>query len=284
MSRTNFAAIPHRLSLTTLLMLAFSGAMSRADDPRKSDEGQKETFTVDGKTITAERFSPQEKGNYPVVIVLPAVDGINAEFGPVYRQHARAFAAKGYEILLVDYLAATDTEKMPLNKVQDRVRAFYQAGAKPTEGELAFLKTQYQAWTRAARAAVKHAKPAGKRIGIVGFSLGGVVALGAAGDDDGSVTAVVNLFGGMPKEICKGIKKMPPSLHLHGDVDEIIPPPIAYQQEEMLRKVSGAVEFKMYQRMGHLEGGSLWDKLDVQKRVEQFLKKYLNEDRLADGK
>src|SRR5258708_32091255 len=64
----------------------------------------------------------------------------------------------------------------------------------------------------------------GDRIALVGFSLGSYVALSAAVTEEKlRVSAVVEFFGGLPRELHPKVGPMPPVLIVHGDKDSIMP-------------------------------------------------------------
>ena len=120
-----------------------------------------------------------------------------------------------------------------------------------------------------------------QRIGLVGLSLGGSLALMAAAQDDAKehkIAAVVGLFGGLPEEHRKQINNLPPTLLIHGDLDECIPPRAAYSLESALLANKLPIELKMYQRVGHcFIPAKLMDVFDAGGRVDAFLLKHLKD-------
>ena len=114
---------------------------------------------------------------------------------------------------------------------------------------------------------------------MAGVSLGGCLALAVASQDDPrdrKIAAVVELFGCLPREMHANIKSLPPTLMIHGDLDEKIPPREVYYLQQVLNKKDLPIEFKMYQRMDHAFTGANWkDFLDAVQRIEAFLAKHL---------
>jgi dienelactone hydrolase len=128
-----------------------------------------------------------------------------------------------------------------------------------------------------------------RRIGLAGFSLGASLALATAGAEDPQVrqiAAVVALFGCLPPDMREEIRGLPPTLMIQGDVDERVPPRAAYDFEKWLNGKKLPVEFKMYQRVGHVfDGAGLPELLDAQKRIQEFLRaRLIREAPVAGGR
>src|SRR5262249_48617927 len=149
------------------------------------------------------RFEPATPGPHPALVVLPAVHGADGGEGKPYLDQAVAYARKGYVVLLVHYHDATDVRAEPLAAVRLRVLQFFQPGAARTPEDEKALAKHFESWAAAAEGAVRYARARPnvdkKRVALVGFSLGGAVALRAAVRKVADVRAVVNLFGGLPK-------------------------------------------------------------------------------------
>jgi carboxymethylenebutenolidase len=90
------------------------------------------------------------------------------------------------------------------------------------------------------------------RVGLVGLSLGAYLALAAAAPGDLPVAAVVDLFGGLPEKFRKDVKKLPPTLIVHGDVDKVVPVAEAYALEEVLKAHRTAYEIQIYKGQDHV--------------------------------
>jgi hypothetical protein len=98
----------------------------------------------------------------------------------------------------------------------------------------------------------------------------------AAGEENPQrrqIATVVALFGCLPTDLRAGIRGLPATLMIQGDLDERVPPRAAYDFETWLNRKKLPVEFKMYQRMGRVfDGARLQDLLDAQKRIQEFLR------------
>jgi dienelactone hydrolase len=258
-----------------LACLAALAAPARADDVTESER----TFRVGDKSVRVERFAPKG-GKHPALIVLPGVDGADGDEGKGYRERARQSARQGYVVLLVHYQDGTDACAKEMPALRERFRNFLRAGNGPRPEDQRALAKHFDNWTGVVREAVRQAREDEAvdrdHVALVGVSLGGSVALGAAAKERGRVAAVVTLFGALPKDRYEAIESLPPTLALYGDVDELVPPRVAYGLEKALRAKKASLEFTMYQRVDHCgkEATPLqW--LDMAARVGKFLDQHL---------
>ena len=111
-----------------------------------------------------------------------------------------------------------------------------------------------------------------ERIGLLGFSLGAYLSLSNAGIDP-RVRAVVEFFGGLPKEMKLFLRRLPPVLILHGEADPTVPVEEAYDLQQVLERKGVAYEMQIYRGAGHGFTGETWR--DAGLRTLAFLKKYL---------
>jgi dienelactone hydrolase len=111
-----------------------------------------------------------------------------------------------------------------------------------------------------------------ERIGLLGRSLGGYLALSLAAVDT-RVKAVVEYFGGLPKEVRFFQRHMPPTLILHGDADTVVPVAEAYSVQKVLEARNVPYEIKIYPGEGHIFNLAAHE--DAERRSLAFLRKYL---------
>ena len=109
-------------------------------------------------------------------------------------------------------------------------------------------------------------------IGLLGFSLGAYLALSVAAVD-ARVQAVVEFFGGLPKEMKFFMRRLCPVLILHGDADSTVPVDEAHHLQEVLEKKNIPYELQIYPGVGHTFTGETWQ--DARRRTLAFLQKYL---------
>jgi carboxymethylenebutenolidase len=111
-----------------------------------------------------------------------------------------------------------------------------------------------------------------ERIGLLGFSLGAYLSLSNA-TIDSRIRAVVEFFGGLPKEMKFFMKRLCPVLILHGGADHTVPVEEAYHLQGVLEKKHIAYEMQIYPGAGHGFSGEIWH--DAGLRTLGFLKKHL---------
>ncbi len=217
------------------------------------------SFSAGGKPITVEQFAPAGERTYPAIILLHGSDGLR-EHGFVYRRIAQDWAGQGYLVLLVHYFDRTGTTRV---------------GAKDIKRE------HFQAWQETVAAAVRyaadHPRVDRRRIGLLGFSLGAYLSLGAATQPDLPIAAVIDLFGGLPASLHNRFKRLPPTLILHGDADCIVPVQEALALEKLLQDRKLPYEIKIYKGQEHLFRKDPFgaDVQDAQRRSRDFFAKYL---------
>jgi dipeptidyl aminopeptidase/acylaminoacyl peptidase len=112
----------------------------------------------------------------------------------------------------------------------------------------------------------------GERIGLLGFSLGGYLALSLACIHP-RIRAVAEYFGGLPREIHPFMRRLPPTLILHGDADTVVPVAEAYSLQKALEERKVPYEMQIYPGEGHDFTPEV--RADADSRMHAFLQKYL---------
>ncbi len=90
---------------------------------------------------------------------------------------------------------------------------------------------------------------------------------------DSRVRAVVEFFGGLPKEMKFFMRRLCPVLILHGEADPTVPVQEAYHLQRVLEKKRIPYEMQIYPGAGHGFEGPVWQ--DANARTLEFLKKHL---------
>jgi carboxymethylenebutenolidase len=279
-------------ALVALALLAVPAA--RAGGPAEVGRAE-DTFLSGGRKIAVERYQPPAKGKHPAILLLPAIDGLDKAHCDLYRRAARRYADKGYVVVLVNYFdrtPATPDERKAL-----RESFFRHARGVATPDEEKVIDAHFRDWMGAVADAAKYARGLpnvdGDHVGLVGFSLGAYLALASAAEKGLQVSAVVELFGGLPRSLRDKAANLPPTLILHGDADTVVPVTEAYLLRRLLRKAKRVCEFQVYAGVGHMfsepddEGQAnkslSWEDLfraqkqvkDADERIAAFLEKYL---------
>jgi dienelactone hydrolase len=211
------------------------------------------TFESGGKSVRLDAYLPDTHGG-PV----PAVVALYGAGGNVsgMERYASTLAAQGFAVYLLHYFDRTGTE----------------SADKPT------ILRNFPLWMKTLWDAIsfveKQPQVDGKRIALLGFSLGAYLSLANSAIDH-RVQAVVEFFGGMPKEMNLFMRRLCPVLILHGEADATVPVEEAYQLQKLLEKKGIAYEIKIYPGVGHgFEDQTIWR--DAGLRSLQFLQKYLD--------
>jgi carboxymethylenebutenolidase len=208
-------------------------------------------FESGGKTIRLDCFLPIADGeSFPAVIALygsgGGVQGMS--------QPASMLASHGFAVYVLHYFDRTGTTWAD----------------KPT------IFRNFPVWVKTLWDAISHVERQpevdAKRIGLLGFSLGAYLSLSDAAVDK-RIGAVVEFFGGLPKEMRLFMRRLCPTLILHGDADATVPVEEAYHLRDVLQKKGIPYEMKIYEGAGHGFSPDVWK--DAGLRTLQFLKKHL---------
>ncbi len=209
------------------------------------------TFDSGGKPIRMDCFVPSGNGQrFPAVISLHGSGGGYAGMS----EPAKMLASQGFAVYILHYFDRTGTS------FADKQTIFrnFPIWMKTLWDAVSFVEKQPHVDT--------------ERIGLMGFSLGAYLSLSAAAIDK-RVRAVVEFFGGLPKEMKLFMRRLCPVLILHGDADPTVPVEEAYHLQQVLEKKGIPYEMQIYPGAGHGFSGDVWR--DAGMRSFQFLKKYL---------
>jgi dienelactone hydrolase len=210
-----------------------------------------------GKKIRVERFQPAGKGRYPAVILVPESSSLD-KVGDVYRAIAERVAEEGYVVVMVHFFDRTGHNGVDPKKI---------------------LEKDFRAWMATVRDAVRHIRELPevepKRVGLLGFSLGGFLSISVAADKDLGIAAVASYFGGAPEKLWPKLVWLPPTLVVGGVEDTVVPVDRSYTLIGFLVAQGLPCEHKIYGKQGHLFEQELtrWvlaDKLARQVQRKEF--------------
>lgn len=194
-----------------------------------------DTFVVAGRPIRIERFPPSTTGQHPALLILHGADGLPGR-GLLYRDLAARFAAHGYLAFLPHYFDAT--------------------GDHPRPNPLDPLN--FAAWLTALgeniHYVLRQPEVEEGQIALVGFSLGGYLAVALASQEP-RVSAVVECCGGAADLFFDGLQSMPPVLILHGGADPVVPVSEAHRLQRLLQTHDRPHEMHIYPGRGHQLSG-----------------------------
>jgi carboxymethylenebutenolidase len=209
------------------------------------------TFESGGKPIRIDGFLPDSHGSsLPTVIALHGAGGEATGS----ERFAAQLAEQGFAVYVLHYFDRTDT----------------QSADKPT------ILRNFPVWMKTLWDAVSFVgkQPAvdRDRIALLGFSLGAYLSL-ANSTIDGRIKAVVEFFGGLPRETKLFMRRLCPTLILHGDADPTVPVAEAHNLQQLFEQKGVPYEIKIYPGEGHGFENEVWR--DAGLRSLAFLKKQL---------
>ncbi len=230
--------------------------LARAQSPI----GTTTAFHSNHQPITIERFDPRSGSSHLAVMLVHSGAGPEGD----WRKSGtlEALAAAGYSVFVPHY---------------------FDGPGKWSPSDKPEILLQYiPILNDATRYIAIQPEIRNKGIGVVGFSLGGYLALALAEEERShppplrspEIKAVVDIFGGMPGFAEERMTTMPPVLILHGADDDVVEVSHAYDLEKLLQKKAIPYEIKIYPHQGH---GFTGDALqDSNKRTVSFLSAHLH--------
>jgi carboxymethylenebutenolidase len=245
----NFA----RSMLAALALFAFASDVSAA-----GIEGTKMTLPSPERAVRVIHFRASGDAPRPSALLLHGAGGFDRRIADNSR-YASMLAEAGIDSYLVYYYSDLDERMMSsgLNVFENR----YPSWAKMV-GDLAdYLVKQ---------------KDSNGKVGLVGFSNGGILATGASTLDP-TINAAVIYYGTDPWPLGKPATRFPPLLVLHGDADQVIPVELGKDLATEAKAVGASVDLVIYPGQSHGFGAD-WTKKDATdafNRTVAFLKKEL---------
>ena len=170
------------------------------------------TFKVGAQDHTIERFAtPAGPAKRPVVVILHGVDGMVGESETEVRKMAEEIASDGYVVFVPHYIDPGTTRQTSLPPIDVLVQRSAQVDS-------------YRPNIAAAMDhALKQPDADSSRVGLVGISLGGGLALWYAESGGKKVKAVVDFFGYVgDNAIYSKAGTLPPTLVFHNKHDGFV--------------------------------------------------------------
>ena len=242
-----------RALLATLVLLAFAPAVYAAEI-----QGKTMTLPATERAVKVVYFPAPGDSKRPSALLLHGAGGFDRRIAD-YNRYGSALANQGIDAYLVYYYSDADE------------RGMSQSGDIFTE--------RYPAWAKLvddlADHLVKQTNSNGK-VGLVGFSNGGILATGASTLDP-KINAAVIYYGTEPWPLRERAKRFPPLLVLHGDADRVIPVIAGHQLAALAEDVGAKAELVIYPGEGHGFGPDIAGKNggDALKRTLAFLRQLL---------
>ena len=214
------------------------------------------SYESGGKRIAIDEYPSARPGKRPGLILLHGSAGLLFP-GLDLRQRARDLSAQGYAVFVPHFFNRTGHFMVRPSGVHENLPA----------------------WTSTVRDAVSYvaAQPNvdASRIGLMGHSLGGYLSLGAAAQDS-RVDVVIEASGALDRD---GVKRMPPTLILHGAKDKTVPVAKAERLESLLRGLGTPNQKHIYPDEAHTLSRAAMR--DADQRIQRFLAKYFPANRVG---
>jgi carboxymethylenebutenolidase len=240
-----------------------------------------DSFQAGPTKIQVRRFEIPGVRKQPAVLILHGCDG----WGHIdaYRYLARNLVERGYVVVLIRYFDRTGTPDQASPDQRAEFRRWLEGNA--AEEKVNAARLHFDMWMETIVGAVAYIRALSNvdlnRVGMVGCSLGGFLAVSAAANGNLAVKAVVELFAGVPEEKRKSLRTLPPTLILHGEEDDVVSVKEAHALHGLLLQRKQTVEAEIFPKVGHAfipPGKDEPDFLTVMKAMscmERFLSKYL---------
>ncbi|HEY9104441.1 dienelactone hydrolase family protein [Chitinimonas sp.] len=246
-----FAAVRY---LAMPLLLASGGAWAAVAP-------QQLTIPTSERPVTVALYAAAGEVPRPAMLILPGRQGLQA-FPEAYQQYASNMAEHGIDAYLVNYYSDTDEAAVALAGRFD-------------------YNTRFRAWTNLVGevgAYIAGQKQSTGRVGLLGFSQGGKLALASAAQFP-KLGPVVIIGSRMPAPaMLRGeITRLPPVLVLHGESDAVVPLSEGRNIVDKANELGAGGKLVIYPRVGHGFGfdseGEFYH--DARKRVLAFLRQQL---------
>lgn len=197
----------------------------------------------------------------PAMLILPGRQGVQA-FPEAYQRYASSMAEHGIDAYLVNYYSENDEAAVALSGRFD-------------------YNTRFRAWTALVgevAAYIAAQKQSTGRVGLLGFSQGGKLAIASAAQFP-KLGPVVIVGARMPAAamLKQEITRLPAVLVLHGEADDVVPLSDGRSIVDRANELGGSGKLVIYPRVGHgfafESDGEFYH--DARKRVLGFLRQQL---------
>ncbi len=228
---------------------------ARADDIA----GEKLTLPAQERDVQVTYFRAPGNDPRPAALLLHGANGFDSQIAD-YNRYGAELANAGIDAYLVYYYSKMD--ERALSRGSD------------------IFASRYAAWTRLVSDLadnLRKQKNANGKIGLIGFSNGGILATGASARDP-NISAAVIYYGTPPFPMEVAATRFPPLLILHGDADSIIPVEQGRRLADLAKQSGGAAELVIYPGERHGFGARLQtaNGADALARTIAFLRRELD--------
>ena len=249
----------HRMFKLMMKLMMMMAVVVLANAASATDiAGQKLVLSAQERQVQVTYFRAPGNDPRPAALLLHGANGFDSQIAN-YDAYAAALANHGIDAYLVYYYSNADQASMA--------------------GGVDIFAKRYLAWAKLIgdlAADLRKEKDSNGKIGLIGFSNGGILASTVSARDP-DISAAVIYYGTPPFEIAGPVTRFAPLLILHGDADTIIPVEQGRRLAALAKQLGGTAELVVYpgERHGfgaHLDTANGADSLD---RTIAFLQRQL---------
>lgn len=221
--------------------------------------GKQMTLPAQERDVQVVYFPAPGDDPRPAALLLHGANGFDSQIAN-YNRYGAELAKNGIDAYLVYYYSKMD--ERALSRGSD------------------IFASRYAAWTRLVSDLaddLRKQKNANGKIGLVGFSNGGILASGASARDP-NISAAVIYYGTPPFPMEVPASRFPPLLILHGDANSIIPVEQGRRLADLAKQSGGSAELVIYPGERHGFGARLQtaNGADALARAITFLRRELD--------
>jgi carboxymethylenebutenolidase len=188
-------------------------------------------------TLPVTKYLSAGPGKRPVVLLLHGSKGVDAQ-AVAYDRYARDLAGAGLDAWLFSYYRPS--EACAIGQAAD--------GAERERLYARFVEGWVDLVHGVAAEARRQIRSSGK-VGILGFSLGGMVGVAAA--NGAAFSALAVFYACAPKFYRSALIALPPLLDIHGEADHSVPLAAGSELIAAARRLGGTANLAIYKGQTH---------------------------------
>lgn len=226
-------------------------------------------YIYSGQPVEVYACAPDSKQPLPAMILIHGAEVHGAGYHNM-EQVCEDLAAQGYYAEMIEY---------------------YAPGEEVVPGEREKVRQSFVGWVKKLHEGLdalgKNPAVDPKRIGVMGYSLGGMLALSLGARYSDRVAAVVDYYGPVPPSVKENAATMPPTLIIHGGKDRLVLAKESRELDQILTSAGRPHQLKLYPDADHafnFQDSNAYNAGDAQDAwavTLDFLAKYLKENQPA---